>query len=57
MRDLSYDNYMLSRFDTVCKKLRESEYDLSKIKIVMEKGHKGTYLTKRIIEEMNEENN
>ena len=53
MRDLPYDNYMMSRFDTICKKLRESGYDLSKIKIVMKDGHKGTYTTKRIMEELN----
>lgn len=52
MRNLPYDSYMLDRFEAVCKKLKNSGYDLSKIKIVMEKGHSGTYTTKRIMEEL-----
>ena len=40
------------KFDSIRRKLKESGADLSKIKITMEKGSVGTYLTKRIMEDM-----
>ena len=43
---------LLIRFDVICRKLRESGKDLSKIKIVMAEGHNGSYVTKRIMEEL-----
>ena len=43
---------LLIKFDVICRKLRESGKDLSKIKIVMAEGHKGSYVTKRIMEEL-----
>lgn len=39
-------------FDDITKKLKESGYNLSKIKIVMEAGKQGSYLTKRLIEDL-----
>ena len=46
------DRDLLMRFDAICRKLRRSGADLSKIKIVMEHGAKGTYITKRILEDL-----
>jgi len=46
------DRDLLMKFDAICRKLRKSGADLSKIKIVMEHGSKGTYITKRILEDL-----
>ena len=46
------DRDLLMRFDAICRKLRKSNADLSKIKITMENGSKGTYVTRRIVAEL-----
>lgn len=55
MRNLPQEIYLIEKFEAQCKRLKETGYDLSKIKIVMANGHKGSYLTKRIMEELNNE--
>ena len=40
------------KFDVITRKLKASGADLSKIKITLEKGSMGSYITKRIMEEM-----
>ena len=40
------------KFDVICRKLKESGADLSKIPIVMEKGSSPSYITRRIMEEL-----
>lgn len=55
MRDYPYDNMLADKFEAVCKRLKKSGYDLSKIKIVMAGGHRGTYVTKRILQELEKE--
>ena len=47
---------LLIKFEAICRKLRNSGADLSKIKLVMENGHKGSYVTRRILEELKGEN-
>ena len=42
----------IAQFNVVCKKLKESGADLSKIPITMKNGSKPSYITKRIMEEM-----
>lgn len=56
MRDLPYDNMLAEKFEAVCKRLKATGYDLSKINIVMEKGAKGSYVTKRIMQELSAKN-
>ena len=46
------DRDLLMRFDAIARKLRNSGKDLGKIKIVMEHGSKGSYVTRRIMEEL-----
>lgn len=44
------DRDLLMRFDAICRKLRKSGADLSKIKIVMRSGSTNSYITKQILE-------
>lgn len=53
--NMRQDRDLAIKFDSICRKLRESGADLSNIKIVMEKGTQATYITKRILEELNRE--
>ena len=57
MRELPYDRMLADKFEAVCKRLRDSKYDLSKIKIVMENGSKGTYVTRRILADLEKDKN
>lgn len=50
--NIRQDKDLAIKFDMICRKLKESGADLSKIKITMEKGSVGTYWTKRIMEGM-----
>lgn len=47
---------LMEQFDFITKKLKQSGADLSKIKIVMDRGSQATYITKRIMMEMEERN-
>ena len=47
------EQMLVDKFEAVCSRLKNSGYDLSRIKIVMADGHKGSYVTKRIMEELN----
>ena len=50
--NMKQDRDLAIKFDMITRKLRESGKDLSKIQIVMEKGMKPSYITKRIMQEM-----
>ena len=49
---LNQDMELVTKFNEACEKLKASGADLSRIKIVMERGASKTYITKRIMEEM-----
>lgn len=46
---------LLCEWDKITKKLRESGYDLSKIGFRIEDGKTGTYITHRILEDLEKE--
>ena len=46
------DRDLLMRFDAITRKLRESNVDLSKIKISLESGNTSSYITKRLINDL-----
>ena len=50
--NIPYEKYLADKFEAECRKLKNSGYDLSKINIVMEHGHKGTYITQHILEDL-----
>ena len=50
--NMRQDRDLAIKFDYVTRKLRESGKDLSKIPIVMENGSKASYVTKRILMEL-----
>ena len=47
--NIKQDKDLAIKFDAICRKLRESGADLSRIKIVMERGSTASYVTKRIL--------
>jgi len=47
------DKDLLIKFDVITRKLRESGADLSKIRITMGYDRTNSYITKRILAEMN----
>lgn len=50
--NIRQDNDLAIQFDAICRKLRESGKDLSKIQIVLEHGAVTTYITKRIMDDL-----
>ena len=46
------DRDLLMRFDAICRKLRNSGADLSKIKIVMRPGSTSSYIAKQILQDL-----
>lgn len=46
------DRDLLMRFDAVTRRLRESNVDLSKIKIALDSGNTSSYVTKRIMQDL-----
>lgn len=50
MRDQDID--LLIKFDVITRKLRESNYDLSKIKIVSKGGSTSSYIYRKILQEL-----
>lgn len=50
------DRDLLMRFDAITKKLRDSGIDLSGVNITTNLSHNTSYITKRIMAEMEENN-
>lgn len=50
--NMTQDKDLAIKFDAICRKLRESGKDLSKIPIVLDKNSTTSYITKRIMEEL-----
>lgn len=48
--NIRQDKDLAIKFDAICRKLRESGIDLSRIPIVLEKDAQASYITKRIME-------
>lgn len=50
--NMRQDRDLAIKYDMICRKLKESGADLSKIKISMERNASPSYITKRIMAEL-----
>lgn len=50
--NMRQDKDLAIKFDAICRKLRESGVDLSRIPIVLERNSQPSYITRRIIQDL-----